>query len=270
MSKSKIKSQKAGMNIVIIGTGNTATILGRKLKAAGHRILQVYGRDGAAASALAYELGTVSVSYWNIVDRSADIYLLAVSDVAVSEIREELRLPEGTIVHTAASVPLGALQGAAPHWGVFYPLQSLSKSNPRLPDIPVIVDASDPATLEKLEELGHSISEQVVPAGDAERLRLHLAAVFCNNFVNHIYVLMEDWCRREGLDFALLGPLIRETAERVQYGSPAANQTGPALRNDTVTLDRHRALLREEPRLLALYELMTSSIQNGNEWHRSR
>jgi predicted short-subunit dehydrogenase-like oxidoreductase (DUF2520 family) len=251
------------MDIVIIGTGNTATILGRKLKAAGHRILQVYGRDGAAASALAYELDSVSVSYWNIVDRDADIYLLAVSDVAISEIRNELRLPEGTIVHTAASVPLGALRDAAPHYGVFYPLQSLRKSSPRLPDIPVIVDASDPETLQKLEALGHTISDQVLAAGDDERLRLHLAAVFCNNFVNHIYVLMEDFCRREGLDFALLRPLILETAERVQSGSAHDSQTGPALRRDTTTIGRHRQLLAGEPQLLELYDLMTRSIQSS-------
>ncbi|TCJ19185.1 DUF2520 domain-containing protein [Flaviaesturariibacter flavus] len=249
------------MDIVIIGTGNTATILGRKLKAAGHRIVQVFGRDAAAASALAYELETESTTYWAVVDRSADIYLVAVSDIAIAEIHRELHLPEGTVVHTAASVPLDALAGNAPHHGVFYPLQSLRKNSGGLPDIPVIIDAADPQTFEQLDRLGHSISDQVVAANDAERLRLHLAAVFCNNFVNHIYALMEDWCRREGLDFRLLLPLIRETAERVQLQSPRESQTGPALRGDENTIARHRALLAGEPGLLRLYELMTDSIR---------
>ncbi|RYY92297.1 MAG: DUF2520 domain-containing protein, partial [Chitinophagaceae bacterium] len=204
------------MRIVIIGTGNTATILGRKLKGAGHHIVQVFGRNAAAASALAYELECASANYWSIVDRTADLYLLAVSDVAVEELRKELNLPDSTLVHTAASVPLDALKGAAGHYGVFYPLQSLRKGSDRLPEIPVLVDAGDSATLQQLEELAGSISGQVATADVAARLRLHLAAVFCNNFVNHIYTLMEEWCVRQGLDFRLLLPLIRETAERVQ------------------------------------------------------
>ncbi|GAB4091843.1 DUF2520 domain-containing protein [Flaviaesturariibacter terrae] len=249
------------MRIVIIGTGNTATILGRKLKAAGHQIVQVFGRNAAAASALAYELGCASANYWTIVDRTADLYLLAVSDLAVEELRKELDLPDATLVHTAASVPLDTLKGAAGHHGVFYPLQSLRKNSSRLPDIPVLVDAGDSDTLQLLEELAHSISGQVATADDAARLRLHLAAVFCNNFVNHIYTLMEDWCARQGLDFGLLRPLIRETAERALEGSPRQSQTGPALRHDTATIGRHRRLLAGEPRLLALYDLFTESIQ---------
>lgn len=249
------------MRIVIIGTGNTASILGRKLRNAGHHIVQVFGRDAAAASALAYELDSVSVNHWTIVDRSADLYLLAISDLAIEEVRRELDLPAGTVVHTAASVPLDTLRGAAPHWGVFYPLQSLRKSSERLPDIPVLIDAGDALTLHQLEELAQTITSQVATADDAARLRLHLAAVFCNNFVNHIYALMEDWCRRQDLDFRMLLPLIRETAERVQELPPRESQTGPALRHDDVTIERHRRLLAGEPRLLSLYDLFTQSIQ---------
>jgi predicted short-subunit dehydrogenase-like oxidoreductase (DUF2520 family) len=250
------------MNIVLIGTGNTATILGRKLKAAGHKILLVYGRDAAAASALAYELGSASTNYWAVVPRNADLYLIAVSDIAIADIRAEMHLPESTVVHTAASVPLDMLKGTGEHYGVFYPLQSLRKNSERLPaDIPVIVDAGDSATKQQLEDLAYSISNKVAHVDDAGRLRLHLAAVFCNNFVNHIYSLMEDWCSREGLDFQLLLPLIRETAERVQEMPPKQSQTGPALRHDRVTLERHRQLLAAEPKLLAIYDLFSKSIQ---------
>src|SRR5436305_7552374 len=128
------------MQIVIIGTGNTATVLGRKLKKAGHRILQVFGRDSMAASKLAYELGTESTNYWNVVNRNADIYILAVSDIAVDEIIKELHLQDKTVVHTAASVSKDVLKDKAGHFGVFYPLQSLKKEIDHLPEIPVIID----------------------------------------------------------------------------------------------------------------------------------
>lgn len=248
------------MEIVIIGTGNTATVLGRKLKAAGHDIVQVFGRETSAASKLAYELDTESTNYWNVVYRDADLYIIAVSDIAVEEVLHELRLPDKTIVHTAASVPKDVLKGSASHFGVFYPLQSLKKEIGYLPDIPVVIDANDDSTLKMLELLGHSISDQVVEAGDEKRMKLHLAAVIVNNFVNHLYAQAEVYCKKEGLDFYILLPLIKETAARLNDIPPSESQTGPAVRNDRRTIEKHLELLENYPQLKRIYELLTESI----------
>jgi len=248
------------MEIVIIGTGNTATVLAHKLKKAGHHIVQVFGRDSMAASELAYELETDSTNYWNVVNREADIYILAVSDIAIEEVIKELHLPTSTIVHTAASVSKDVLKNATSHYGVFYPLQSLKKGVKELPDIPVIIDASDEVTFRELEELAFSISDKVVAGTDEQRVKLHLAAVFCNNFVNHIYALTANYCEKERIDFRLLLPLIEETAKRLQEISPAEAQTGPAIRNDRETIEKHLALLANYPSLQKLYALFTESI----------
>jgi len=248
------------MEIVIIGTGNTATVLGRKLKEAGHEVVQVFGRDTTAASKLAYELNTESTNYWNVVNRNADIYILAVSDIAIKEILDELQLPDKTIVHTAASVSKNILKDAASHFGVFYPLQSLRKELMQLPDIPIIIDASDESTLKELEILAQSISDKVVEADDEQRMKLHLSAVIVNNFVNHLYALAESYCNSEGIDFKLLLPLIRETAERLDHISPSQSQTGPALRNDRDTIEKHLLLLKKYPHLKKIYQTFTESI----------
>jgi hypothetical protein len=42
---------------------------------------------------------------------------------------------------------------------------------------------------------------------------------------------------------------------------PSLAQTGPALRNDTVTIEKHTDLLRQHPQLKNLYLLFTKSIQ---------
>lgn len=251
------------MDIVIIGTGNTATVLGRKLRNAGHRIVQVYGRDNKEASELAYELNTDSTNYWNVVNRNADLYILAVSDIAIEEILQELRLPDKTIVHTAASVSKNILKEGSEHFGVFYPLQSLKKEIDHLPEIPVIIDASDKATLDMLDVLAHSISDKVVEAGDEKRARLHLAAVVVNNFTNHLFALVEAYCKAEGLDFNLLFPLIKETTSRLNEISPSKTQTGPAIRNDQPTIEKHLELLQQYPQLQKMYELFTKSIRQS-------
>jgi predicted short-subunit dehydrogenase-like oxidoreductase (DUF2520 family) len=249
------------MDIVIIGTGNTATILGKRLKDAGHRIVQVFGRNAEKASELAYDLDSVSTNYSSTLNKEADLYLIAVSDNVITEVLEEIVLPSRTVVHTAASVSKDILKPYAKHYGVFYPLQSLKKGVSDLADIPIVIDASDPSTRHLLQTAGRSISNLVLEAGDEQRLKLHLAAVFCNNFVNHIYTLMEHYCAKESLDFRILIPLIQETSRRLSLSAPGNAQTGPAVRRDTETLNRHLSLLDNQPHLKEIYRLFTESIQ---------
>jgi len=249
------------MDIVIIGTGNTATILGRKFKAAGHTILQVAGRNSAAASALAYELDTVSTNYWTSVNKNADVYIIAVSDNAIESITPEIKLPGKIVAHTAASLPKEILKPVSEHYGVFYPLQSLRKETVSLPDIPLFVDGNDEKTITLLHKLAHSISgEKVVQAGNDERVKLHVAAIFVSNFTNYLYILAEEYCRREGIDFKLLQPIIEETALRIKDNSPKEIQTGPAIRHDAETIRKHIELLEQYPDLKKVYTFLSDCI----------
>lgn len=251
------------MDIVILGSGNVATVLGRKFKAAGHRILQVVSRNASAASKLAYEWDTESTNYISLVNKKADLYLIAVPDDVIPQLVLELKLPPKKVVaHTAASVPKDVLKNVADHYGVFYPLQSLRKETKKLPDVPVFFDGNDETATKTLESLAHSISnEQVAHAGDDARMKLHVAAVIVSNFTNHLYMLAEDYCKKEGLDFMQLLPLIEETALRIKTMSPRQAQTGPAIRHDKETLNKHLQLLNAYPHLKNIYLLLTESIQ---------
>jgi len=254
------------MNIVIIGTGNAATVLGRKLKKAGHRIVQVFGRDASAASRLAYQLDTESTNYWSVIRKDADVYLIAVVDDAISDVVKHVHVPGKVVAHTAASIKKDVLKSMSHHYGVFYPLQSLRKDGEQLPEIPLFIDASDDIARKKLEQLADSISKgHVAQAGEDERLKMHVAAVFVSNFVNHLYSLAEDFCNKEGIDFQQLLPLIEETAQRIKSISPSEAQTGPAIRNDEATIRQHLQLLEKYPKLKNIYEMMTTSIRNGDE-----
>lgn len=249
------------MDIVIIGTGNVASVLGRKLKLAGHRIVHVFGRNASAASELAYTLDTESTNYWSMINKNAELYLIAVSDDGIKEVAEHLHLPGKIVVHTAGAVRKEVLKKISKHYGVFYPMQSLRKEMRNLPEIPIHIDASDENTLRVLERLAHSISGLVIHADEDSRLKLHVAAVICDNFTNHLYAMAESYCQKEKLDFKLLLPLIKETAEKVQVASPSESQTGPAARNDESTIKQHLEMLKSHPELKELYEFMTESIR---------
>src|SRR3954464_9024973 len=148
------------MKIVIIGTGNAATVLAKKFVNGGHSIVQVFGRDASAASRLAYQFGTDSTNYWSVIKQDADFYLLAVSDEAIEEVVKHLKFPGKVVAHTAASVSKDVLRPVSPHYGVFYPLQSLRKEMEGLPDIPVFIDGSDALAKDVLEKLALSISKE--------------------------------------------------------------------------------------------------------------
>lgn len=250
------------MNIVIIGTGNTASVLGKKFLQAGHRIVQVFGRSKAAAATLSQQLNATCATKWNQLSLHADLYVIAVSDAAVQAVAEKLSVTAAIVVHTAAAVKKDVLKKAAEHYGVFYPFQTLRKEQERLPEIPIFIDASDNYTLQQLTGLAESISSRVAVANDEKREQFHLAAVFVNNFVNHIYALTAAYCREHGLDFSLLQPLIQETALKIADVPPQQVQTGPAVRGDQPTIASHLALLQNHPNLYQFYNLFTSSISH--------
>jgi predicted short-subunit dehydrogenase-like oxidoreductase (DUF2520 family) len=249
------------MKVVIIGAGNVATVLGRKLKAANHEIIQVFTRIPEMANVLANELQANACTSWSSINKSADFYLVAISDNALEEISDHLELDDQLIAHTAGAISKEVLRGISQNYGVFYPLQSLRKEMKNIPEIPIMVDASNKKSLQKLKDIASSVSSQVDESKDEQRLQLHLSAVFVSNFVNHLYVQSEKYCKNHQLDFKKLLPLIKETANRVQSYSPAEVQTGPATRFDSVTIEKHLDMLNADPSLKRLYELLTKSIQ---------
>lgn len=249
------------MRIVLVGTGNTATILGRKMKEAGQEIVQVYGRSTVPARKLAGQLETAFTTSLAQLDPTADVYIIAVADAAIPEVIKNWPLKDKLLVHTAGSVSREVLKGASSRYGICYPLQSLRREMTQLPDIPFLVDANTPDDIELLTALAARIASRVGRAGDEQRLKLHVAAVMVSNFTNHLYTLAERYCKAEQVDFSLLHPLIAEVAERLQYMSPWASQTGPAIRKDTPTIEKHLELLQDHGELKELYAWFTKSIQ---------
>ncbi len=249
------------MRVVLIGAGNTATILGRLMKESSHQIVQVYGRTAATTEALAKQIGATYCIDAGKLDTSADLYVLAVSDEAVAEVAGQLVLHNKLVVHTAGSVSKDVLKQASRNYGVLYPLQSLRKEMKELPLIPLLVDGNTSDDLTLIYDFAQSLSNQVQKANDEERLRYHLAAVMVNNFSNHLYSLVHDYCKKTGTDFNILLPLIQQLPGRLTDDKPQDLQTGPAIRRDQATINKHLQLLSDYPQVKNLYALFTESIQ---------
>ena len=72
-----------------------------------------------------------------------------------------------------------------------------------------------------------------------------------------------NFLKKEDVDFTLLAPLIKETAERIQNASPGDVQTGPAVRNDIFTIEKHLRILADHPNLKNIYIKLSDSIMKG-------
>ena len=250
------------MKIVLIGSGNVATVLGRLCKHAGHQIIQVMSRHTENAQKLAEELGAAYDNYEGKTDLSADIYIVAITDGILFDLNKSFSLGDKLIVHTAGSVTKNVLENISSQYGVLYPFQSLRKEMEHFPEIPLLVDGNNEVSTAAIESFAKTLSTDVRRTTDDERIRLHVAGVVVNNFTNHLYALAEDYCKKENLDFNLLFPLIKETTNRIIQYSPKTMQTGPALRNDVFTLDKHLKILAAHPNLKYIYLKITDSIMN--------
>jgi predicted short-subunit dehydrogenase-like oxidoreductase (DUF2520 family) len=248
------------MQIVIIGTGNVATVLAKKLYAAGHTIVQVYGRNAAAANVLAEAVGAAPCNSIKHLTKQAGIYILAVADKALYELVAGIRLGHQLVVHTAGAVSKEILNNVSSQYGVFYPYQTIRKEMEPLPPVPVMIDANDEMALQTLRTLAGSITEQVSVAGDMARMQYHVCAVMTNNFSNYLYALTRDYCLKNKLDFNNLLPLLDETTRRLHQFAPQEVQTGPAVRKDTGTVQQHLLLLQNEPAMKKVYEVLSEGI----------
>ena len=77
-----------------------------------------------------------------------------------------------------------------------------------------------------------------------------------------MYCLARDVLQTTGMDFALLKPIILETAAKVMELDPELAQTGPASRNDSAVIQEHIDLLKGHPELQKIYTFVSDSITN--------
>lgn len=250
----------AMITISILGSGKVAHhLILRFLEHDNIKLQQVYARTPNKVKDLVAHNQIIS----DINDLlPADIFIIAVSDDAIEEVSASIPLKNAFIVHTSGTKPMESIANTD-RKGVFYMLQTFSlEKEVDFSLIPYCIEASNPTDFALLERLALSFSERVYKISTDQRQSIHLAAVFVNNFTNHLYTIGEEICKENMVPFDILKPLILETANKVQVLSPKESQTGPAARNDQSTIQRHLEALTD-PNKKEIYQLITNSIQNN-------
>ncbi|MEM6523590.1 MAG: DUF2520 domain-containing protein [Bacteroidota bacterium] len=255
--------------ISLIGTGNLAWHLAPALENAGYGVFEVYGRTPKSVKSLVSRLYEAEIKKdLDFSNSKSDVFVISTSDDSVQEIAQEISLPanDSVLVHTSGSLSAGVLSYAATdHIGIFYPLQSFSKDKQvDFSEIPICVEGESSLAGGVLLELGRAISNQVVSINSEQRMALHLAAVFANNFVNHFISISNDILKENKLDQNLLYPLIKETLSKAAKIGAKVAQTGPAKRHDFQTLDRHLEYLKKNEELAEVYRIVSQHIVDSH------
>ena len=243
------------ISVVILGSGNVALQLIRAfLKIDTINLKQVYTRNQEDINTLKDSINTTNdISLL----KQADVTIIAVSDDAISSISSHIK--NSFVVHTSGSVDMKSLNNIG-RKGVFYPLQSFSKKKKvDFKNIPICLESETNEDLLKLEKLVSLLQSKSYILSSHQRKKIHVAAVFANNFSNHMYTIANEICEKYNIPFDILHPLIEETSNKIKNLTPEKAQTGPAKRNDVETIENHLNLLSKKQQ--EIYLKITQSIQ---------
>jgi len=254
--------------ITLIGSGKTATALGKALALVGHEFVQVWSRSESGANELAKALNAKATIDLSAINTDADVYLIAVKDDAIGEVAGKLKVGSKIIAHTSGIKSKELMKDASPNHGIFYPFVSMTKETTTdFKSALLMIEGSNEETIKALKTLAGTVSDNVRMVEEKQRQSLHLAAVFAHNFTNHMFTVAEKILDDKGLKFDDLRPLIAAHLSSIQKSSPAALQTGPAIRHDETTIEDHLSLLAQNWELRDLYLTMTEAIQ---KWHKDK
>lgn len=255
------------LNIVIIGTGNVAYHIAQSFQSQQTiNLLQVFNHQNSKeAKSFSKTFACNLVTDYTKIDTKADIYIIAVKDDAVAEVAKQLSplTLKGLVVHTSGSVDMAVLKNASKSIGVYYPLQTFYVgAEIDWQTTPLLIEANLGTALKTLQKIAESVSEKVKTVNSIKRLQIHLAAVFACNFTNAMYVAAYDVIENNlsKKDTELLLPIMQHSFQKLQIVHPKKAQTGPAMRNDKLVMNKHLQLLKQDKQLSHVYAVLSDLI----------
>lgn len=245
------------LKITIIGRGNVGSHLYKAFTEAGVDCCLMGSRT------LDVEVSEVSEASLNPLN---PIYIICVKDDVIGDVAARLKeklgddVQHAIVVHTAGTKPMSLLQELFPNHGVFYPMQTFSKTKAlEYKDIPIFLEASNGETMLALKELAERVFVNIKELSSEERKVLHVAAVFSSNFTNHMVTLADEQLRTIGLDYTVMLPLIKEVTDKLFHLPPQQAQTGPAIRKDLSVVNEHISLI-SDAMTKEIYQKISESI----------
>ncbi len=249
--------------VVFVGAGNLATNLALAIDSIGIEIIQIVSRTVDSARILGDKLNTDYTNNLSDINQNADLYIISVTDTALIDISLSLSLKNKLVVHTSGTLEMNILNSISDDFGVFYPIQTFSKSEIiNFLNIPICIESNSKRVELLLINLANRISGTVHLISSEQRKTLHISAVFACNFSSYMYLVASEILNEQSLDFNLLLPLIERTAAKLKNHKPEEAITGPSRRNDKAIIKKHLEWLKSKPDYYTIYKLLSNNIIN--------
>ncbi len=242
--------------VAFIGSGNVAHHFIPFFQKAGFIISGISSRNLETGKLLAlqYDLPFFPKTE----DLRADLVVVCVKDQSVEDVISKIHASVPIIVYSAGSIELSRFTDE--RVSVFYPLQTFSKQRTlKVADVPILLESRNPQTFKILGTVAEKIGFPHYPCDSEARKKVHLSAVFLNNFTHHLVFLAQNQALSHQLNWEMFLPLLQETANKWQENDLKSVQTGPARRGDSNIISQH--LQQLDGMNKALYALLTESIQ---------
>lgn len=231
-------------SVVLIGSGNVAYHFARMFYENNITLSQICGRNHKAVQEISNQF---KIEYCTDIQQvqKADLYIICVSDDYIREISMQIPYKDALVTHTAGSISINEI--SAKRKGVLYPLQTFSKSRIlKYNQIPFFIEASNQNDEKILKNICHKISNNVHTLSSEQRTKLHLAAIWVNNYTNFNNIIAQEILNEVNISLDVMKPLCNETFEKLQTENPIQTQTGPAKRNDISIFKKHKALINND------------------------
>ena len=248
------------MRIGIIGSGNVAGVLAKSLSAGGHTITYICSRNKTTGLKLAQHLDADFFNDTEFITDNCELTIIAIDDGSIQDVVKKLPALKHGVVHTSGATDLKALKKMPQH-GVLYPVNSINSKQKKITKGTYFcIEATAPGLTNSLRNIVKSMACTPVYMNSKNRFAVHVAAVFANNFVNSLYQASYDILEKNNLSFDIIKPLLETTLNNALLNKPQLVQTGPAKRNDQLTIKHHLAFLKKNPDLKNIYSQLNKLI----------
>jgi len=252
------------MNICIIGSGNISSSIGLELKKSNFNINRVCSRNELSGKKLAKKLQASYTKYIEIPSET-DLVLIGVPDDQIQSVCKKIK--SKAVIHTSGTKKIDILKRCSGNYGVVWPIQTFSKQNINFKNVPICIEANNKKFEMVLEKIFKKSSKSIFHFNYESRKILHLSAVFSCNFLNHLFYISKDILNDKKIDFSILYPIIKETTKKALNNNIKNSQTGPAVRKDLKTIEKHIKILSKtkKKKYIDIYKSITNSIISSYE-----
>ena len=243
-------------NIFIAGSGNIAWHIAHAFSKANICISGLWSNNNATLKELSNSLN-IPILTENEFFNKTGLFFLCVNDSSIDSLAAKCST-NNTLIHCSGSVHISNLTKYSENSGVFYPVQTLKKGiKTNFSKIPILIEYSNENVKQLLTEIAKKLKCKYYYYSSEQRIIIHISAVFANNFSNFMFTLAQEFLKNNKINPNILNDLIKETAlKAINYGA-FYSQTGPSVRGDKITIEKHLNELNNLPDLKNFYIFVT-------------